>query len=50
MVQDHSFEEIEVGDCASISKTISEADIFAYAGITGDLNPNLLLGTYKYAK
>lgn len=31
--------ELKVGDQASFSKTISESDIYLYAGITGDLNP-----------
>lgn len=32
-------EKLEVGDSASFSKTVSEADIYLYAGITGDMNP-----------
>ena len=28
-----------MGDTAQIQKTISEADVYLYAGITGDLNP-----------
>lgn len=28
-----------VGEKASVAKTISEADIYAFAGITGDFNP-----------
>ncbi len=28
-----------VGDCAFFSKTVSESDIYTYAGITGDMNP-----------
>ncbi len=28
-----------VGDKASFSKTISESDVYLFAGITGDLNP-----------
>jgi len=39
MVVERSFEEIKVGDKASFSKTISEADIYAFAGVTGDFNP-----------
>ena len=39
MVNDRPFEEIQVGDRASFTKTISEADIYAFAGITGDFNP-----------
>lgn len=34
-----TFEEIEIGDTASFSKTISEADIYLFAGISGDFNP-----------
>ena len=31
--------ELSVGDTAQIQKTISETDVYLYAGITGDLNP-----------
>lgn len=31
--------EIKEGEKAEIAKTISEADVYSYAGITGDLNP-----------
>lgn len=31
--------EIKTGDFAEFSKTISEADISLFAGLTGDLNP-----------
>jgi 3-hydroxybutyryl-CoA dehydratase len=31
--------EIQLGDAAEFSKTVSEADIYLYAGITGDFNP-----------
>ena len=34
-----TIDQIEVGDQASVSKTISESDVYLYAGITGDLNP-----------
>lgn len=34
-----SYDEIKVGDGASLSLTITEAHIVAYAGITGDVNP-----------
>jgi len=33
------YEDIEVGDRSSFAKTITEADIFAFCGITGDFNP-----------
>ncbi len=31
--------EIQVGDFAEFAKTISEGDVYLFAGITGDLNP-----------
>ncbi len=34
-----SIDEIEIGESASFSKTISESDIYLFAGITGDFNP-----------
>lgn len=34
-----TIEELKVGDIGEISKTISESDIYLYAGITGDFNP-----------
>lgn len=34
-----SYEQIQVGDQGSFEKTISETDIYLFAGITGDLNP-----------
>lgn len=39
MVRDVSFEEIKVGDTASMSKTVTEFDIYSFAGVTGDFNP-----------
>ena len=34
-----SYDELEIGMSDSFSKTISESDIYLYAGITGDFNP-----------
>ncbi|MBP2027014.1 3-hydroxybutyryl-CoA dehydratase [Acetoanaerobium pronyense] len=31
--------QINIGDKASTQRTISESDVYLYAGITGDLNP-----------
>jgi 3-hydroxybutyryl-CoA dehydratase len=31
--------QLKVGDMAESAKTISEADVYLYAGITGDFNP-----------
>lgn len=38
--------ELRVGDHAEHSKTVSEADIYLYAGITGDNNPAHLNEAY----
>ena len=34
-----TFDQLKTGDWAEFSKTVSESDIYMYAGITGDLNP-----------
>jgi len=34
-----TIDEMKVGDVAELAKTISESDIYLYAGITGDFNP-----------
>ncbi len=34
-----TIEELNIGDKAEFSKTISETDIYLYAGVTGDFNP-----------
>jgi len=34
-----SIDKLQVGDVAEFAKTISETDIYLYAGITGDFNP-----------
>ena len=34
-----TIEEIKVGDTAKFSKTVSESDVYLFAGVTGDLNP-----------
>jgi 3-hydroxybutyryl-CoA dehydratase len=31
--------ELKIGDVAEFSKTVSESDIYLYAGVTGDFNP-----------
>jgi len=33
------FEDIQVGDKATFSKTMTDSDIFAFSAITGDFNP-----------
>jgi len=34
-----TIKDIKIGDTASVTKTITEADVFAYAQVTGDFNP-----------
>jgi len=41
-----SIEQIKVGDAAEFSKTVTESDVYLYAGITGDLNPAHLNEAY----
>ncbi|MBP2641965.1 MAG: enoyl-CoA hydratase [Firmicutes bacterium] len=38
-VNKRPYNEIEIGETASITKSITEADIVNFAGITGDVNP-----------
>lgn len=39
-------DELEVGERAAFSKTVSESDIYLFAGITGDFNPVHVNQTY----
>ncbi|WP_461205115.1 MaoC family dehydratase [Clostridium sp. DL1XJH146] len=34
-----TIKELKIGDKASFQKTITETDVYLYAGITGDINP-----------
>ncbi|TYT75546.1 MaoC family dehydratase [Desulfobotulus mexicanus] len=34
-----SIDQISMGDSATFTKTISESDVYQFAGVTGDLNP-----------
>ena len=34
-----TIEELQVGDSAKFAKTVSESDVYLFAGVTGDLNP-----------
>jgi acyl dehydratase len=43
-----SYEELEIGEKSSFSKTISETDVYLFAGISGDFNP--LHVNEQYAK
>ena len=43
-----TIEQLSVGQSASFTKTITETDVYMYAGISGDLNPAHL--NEEYAK
>lgn len=38
-MQGYTIEELQVGQAATFSKTISESDVYMFAGVTGDVNP-----------
>ena len=40
------FEDVEVGTALVFTKTISESDVYMYAGITGDFSPNHINAEY----
>jgi len=39
MITGKSIDQIKTGETAEFSKTVTETDIYLYAGITGDFNP-----------
>lgn len=39
MQKELTYEEINLGDTTHFTKTVSESDIYQFAGITGDFNP-----------
>ncbi len=43
-----TFEQIQIGETASFTKTITETDVYLFAGISGDFNP--LHVNEEYAK
>jgi len=34
-----SFSELEIGQSASFAKTVTETDVYMFAGVSGDVNP-----------
>jgi len=46
MITGKNIDQLKVGDSASFAKTVSESDIYLYAGITGDFNPAHVNETY----
>jgi len=41
-----TYEQLSVGDSASMEKTISESDVYTFADVTGDFNPVHLSKTH----
>lgn len=41
-----TIEELKIGDAAEFGKTVTESDIYLYAGVTGDFNPAHLNEVY----
>lgn len=39
----YSVDQLQAGQTASFSKTITEHDVYTFAGVTGDLNPAILM-------
>ena len=41
-----TIDEMNVGDAAEFAKTVTETDVYLFAGVTGDLNPAHINETY----
>lgn len=41
-----TYDQLNIGDKAEFTKTISESDVYLFAGITGDMNPAHINATY----
>jgi acyl dehydratase len=39
LIENRTYDEILLGDSASLSRTVSEADILLFAALSGDVNP-----------
>jgi 3-hydroxybutyryl-CoA dehydratase len=46
MIIGKTIEQMKVGDAAEFAKTVTETDIYLFAGITGDFNPAHLNEAY----
>ena len=43
----YNIEQLEIGQNAEFSKTISESDVYLFAGVTGDMNPAHINAEYS---
>ena len=46
MITNKTFEEINIGDSASLQRTLTKRDIDLFAAISGDMNPTHLSDEY----
>ena len=49
MVENRIFAEIEVGDTASLSRTLTKTELEGFAAVSGDFNPTHLNEAYARA-
>ena len=49
MVENRTFAEIEVGQSASLSRTLTKTELEGFAAVSGDFNPTHLNETYARA-
>jgi 3-hydroxybutyryl-CoA dehydratase len=49
MMNNYTIDDLEVGMSASMAKTVTEADIVMFAGVTGDFNPAHIDAEYAAA-
>jgi 3-hydroxybutyryl-CoA dehydratase len=45
-----TFQQVRIGEECTIQKTISESDVYLYAGIVGDFHPNHVNAVYAAGK
>lgn len=43
----YTVEQLQIGQNAAFSKTISESDVYLFAGVTGDMNPAHINAEYS---
>ncbi len=46
MMENHTFDELRIGQSMAMSRTLTEADIIGFAAVSGDMNPTHLDANY----
>src|SRR5574340_431450 len=49
MAESERLKEVAIGTCVVFTKTVSESDVYLYAGISGDFSPNHIDEEYMKA-